>query len=96
MPAFFGADKVAHLAAYSAGAVVFSWAIAGTWPHRFTKFHQVLLCTVVFALLFGICDEFHQSFVPDRSVSPWDVAADTLGGVLGTGFYLGILKGKNR
>ncbi len=34
--------------------------------------------SIALCCLYGITDEFHQSFVPDRFVDPWDVAADTV------------------
>jgi VanZ family protein len=37
---------------------------------------------VLFCLLFGISDEFHQAFIPGRVVSAWDVAADSFGALL--------------
>lgn len=33
-------------------------------------------------VLYGVMDEFHQGYVPGRSVDVWDAAADTFGGVL--------------
>ena len=39
---------------------------------------------VLFCFAVGLFDEFHQSFVPGRSGNdPGDLAADTLGGMLG-------------
>jgi VanZ family protein len=34
--------------------------------------------------LYGITDEFHQSFIPGRTADALDVAADVAGGLLGT------------
>ena len=38
--------------------------------------------------LFGLLDEWHQSFTPGRSVEIADWVADTLGAVVATRFYL--------
>ena len=38
------------------------------------------------ALVYGISDEFHQSFVPHRSVEALDVAADVFGALMATLF----------
>jgi VanZ family protein len=37
---------------------------------------------VAIALLYGITDEWHQSYVPGRSPDVRDVVADTVGAVL--------------
>ena len=34
------------------------------------------------AVIFSVTDEFHQSFVPGRDASIWDVLADDVGGFL--------------
>jgi hypothetical protein len=36
----------------------------------------------LFALLYGIGDEFYQSFIPGRTASVWDVVADGFGALL--------------
>ena len=76
LPGFAGADKVAHAAWFFAlGLLVYrSLRLATSWPRR-----NVALAVVVGALLWGISDEFHQSFVPGRSVEAADVAADVGG-----------------
>ncbi len=37
------------------------------------------LFVVLFCILYGISDEWHQAFVPGRTPSIWDLAADTVG-----------------
>ncbi len=37
------------------------------------------LFVVLFCMLYGISDEWHQSFVPGRTPSIWDLVADTIG-----------------
>ncbi len=44
--------------------------------------------TVIFSLLYGVSDEFHQAFVPGRSVSGVDIVADVLGAVLAVTLWL--------
>ena len=48
-----------------------------------------LLAAVVLATLYGVSDEFHQSFVPNRNVDPKDVLVDFLGA---TGGALAMLR----
>jgi VanZ family protein len=42
-----------------------------------------LLLAALLATLYGMSDEFHQSFTPDRSPDWHDVAADAVGGLAG-------------
>ena len=46
-----------------------------------------ILLTVVLATLYGISDEFHQHFVPNRIASLGDVFFDCLGSVIGSIVY---------
>jgi VanZ family protein len=39
------------------------------------------------ALVYGITDEIHQSFVPMRDASMYDVMADSIGSFVGAYFY---------
>ncbi|MCU0588999.1 MAG: VanZ family protein [Syntrophobacteraceae bacterium] len=43
---------------------------------------------VLSGVLWGVADELHQSYVPGRDSSPWDVLYDAAGLSLGCGFYL--------
>ena len=73
-------DKLYHLVEYSVlGALLFlaartSFGLGGA---------KAVMVAFAFSLLYGISDEWHQSFVPGRFASLGDVAADGLGGLLG-------------
>jgi VanZ family protein len=41
------------------------------------------LAAVVLSVLYGVSDEWHQSFVPGRSPDVYDVAADAIGATIG-------------
>ena len=45
---------------------------------------------------FGLFDEFHQSWVPGRDFSLWDVLTDGTGAIFATTYLSGILRAKNR
>ncbi len=45
-------------------------------------------CVVVSGLLYGVADEFHQSYVPGRDADVWDVLYDAVGLSIGCGIYL--------
>ena len=77
----FGADKIAHFIAYGVlAAAIALWPSRGAWRAR--PFRTAIL---VFALaaLYGATDEFHQSFVPGRDMSAYDLLADAIGAALG-------------
>lgn len=76
LPPFAGADKLEHavwffllgLLAYRAGTDGEGWSRPKT-----------IVTLVLAAALWGASDEWHQSFVPGRSVEAADVAADVAG-----------------
>ena len=79
LPAMPGADKLAHMMAYAALAVTVLWFLG---KEGIAKRKSTVLWTVLFCLCYGISDEFHQSFIPHRSVSGLDLLADTAGAAL--------------
>lgn len=66
-----GSDKVAHALAYLVLGGAASVAL-GSRPGG-----------ALVAVLFGISDEIHQSFVPGRTPDLWDLVADAVGALLG-------------
>jgi VanZ family protein len=75
----FGLDKLWHALAYASLAAAALWA----WlPQVNKRPRQGLGAILLFCLLYGISDEFHQSFIPGRNASPADRAADVLGAAL--------------
>jgi VanZ family protein len=77
-PAFVsGVDKYLHAMLYGGFGVLLVRAFAGGWHRRVTV--SVVVATILIAALYGVSDEFHQSFVPHRSVEAMDVVADTVG-----------------
>lgn len=85
MPSPFGVDKVAHFVEYG----VLGFLLARLIANARSGFSRVFLLglVVILATLYGISDEVHQAFVPGRNASPWDVAADGLGGLIGAVIY---------
>ncbi|TMV46103.1 hypothetical protein FE783_27150 [Paenibacillus mesophilus] len=66
-----------HFIVYFVLAVTFYWALlprSSTWSG---KALVVLLC-----LLYGVTDEYHQSFVPGRSPDVLDLRNDAIGAAL--------------
>jgi len=48
----------------------------------------MVVITTIIGALYGISDEIHQYYVPGRYFSYWDMAADTVGSLLGCWLYL--------
>ena len=80
-------DKVMHMVAYGLLAVSFYRACRVTWPGRLSP-AQLLAISVLFASLYGVSDEFHQSFVAARQADAMDGVADFAGSVLGALGYM--------
>ena len=79
MPGFWNADKLVHFICYAGFCFWVSFACN-------TKNYGTLkgiIIPVLIVSLWGVSDEIHQSFVPNRSVSAWDWAFDTAGAVFG-------------
>jgi VanZ family protein len=74
----FGApDYLAHAINYAVLGVLLIWARAGgDWQAMTTP---LIASAVVLAVLLGIGDEFHQSFIPGREATVQDVMADAVG-----------------
>jgi VanZ family protein len=68
--------KSAHLTEYFILSVLLTRGLRGQergWRMRWA------IWAVVLAAGYASLDEFHQSFVPSRTASPWDALLDTLG-----------------
>jgi VanZ family protein len=75
-------DKVAHGILY----LILGGALAWAGRRLSFKRHQAILFLI--GILFALSDEWHQSFVPDRSSTFGDLLADGSG--LLVGFALGL------
>jgi VanZ family protein len=80
LPDIVNIDKVLHALVYATLGLAALYSLSPSWRRRRPGASACVL--IVFCLCFGVSDEFHQSFVPGRSVSGGDVIADTVGGVL--------------
>lgn len=71
----FSASIMAHLFLYGVLALLLMLAFDRDGPpSRSTR-----LAVIVVAVLYGATDEFHQSFVPGRDASGFDLAIDAVG-----------------
>ena len=76
-------DKVVHAGAYFVMAVFTLRA----FRHSISSLPCLILASLVFCSLYGLFDEWHQSFVPGRMSDINDWLADTMGAIIFLGWY---------
>lgn len=89
-------DYFAHAVGYSGLGALLMRALAGGRLSAMA-WRSVLVATLLGGL-YGVSDEFHQSFVPNRYPSVSDVVADTVGslvGASGAALFGGFLRRRN-
>jgi len=74
-------DKPAHGFGYMGLGLVIARALAGGLPPRISSRH--VLIGLAIASLYGVTDEWHQSFVAGRSSDVYDWLSDTIGSAIG-------------
>ena len=77
---FPGEDKIAHTVIYGILGYLIVLGLKG-WESRITWTEIGVAALIV--CCYGITDEYHQGFVPDRTPSIGDVVADGIGGLIG-------------
>jgi VanZ family protein len=73
-------DKILHIAGYAVLGALFVRALAGGLHAQVTT--SIALLAVLATTLYGVSDEIHQSFVPERQADLQDILADALGGAI--------------
>ncbi|MFH1062704.1 MAG: VanZ family protein [Candidatus Omnitrophota bacterium] len=81
----FLVDKLAHSIEYAIFGFLLARAFKNSRESNLKKFFRVfaMICVIVY----GITDEWHQSFVPYRTASGLDLLSDGIGGMIGQMFY---------
>lgn len=74
--------RVAHLAIYALLSVCLASGL------RAGRSVVILLAAAVLAVVYGMTDEIHQSFVADRSGNPTDVIVDGIGALIGVAVFV--------
>jgi VanZ family protein len=77
----FTQDKLLHMLAYFGFAFFLHRAFIHNRAYAWVRSRAAIL-TILVVALYGASDEFHQHFVPGRSMDFFDWVADALGGVL--------------
>jgi VanZ family protein len=79
-----GLDFFLHTVEYGILGLLLSWALVNSGVTR-----RLVLYVFLTGLFYGMTDELHQYFVPQRTASLIDLTADGLGALLGSyAFYL--------
>jgi VanZ family protein len=81
----FSMDKLAHCIEYAIFGFLLARAFRNSQESNLKKFFRIfaMICVIVY----GITDEWHQSFVPYRTASVIDLLYDGIGGMVGQMFY---------
>lgn len=73
-------DKLVHLILYAGFGILLCYTLKNS-PNSTLRNHA-LLFAIIIGTVYGASDEFHQSFVPGRTTSFWDLAADSTGVIM--------------
>ena len=79
-PLFPHFDKLAHFSIYGLLAATLIGAVPSDLRRR--RPWAAAGAIILWCLIYGISDEFHQSYIPGRFPSLADIAADTLGAIV--------------
>jgi VanZ family protein len=85
MPEVSHLDKLLHFGAYGVMAILFYRTYLAGWPQAMKR--TLIWASVISTALYGLSDEIHQYFVPDRCADPLDWMADAVGAALGAVIY---------
>lgn len=86
-------DKPVHAVEYGVLAVLLLRWFQGNLAEIRTG---PTIAAIAVAVLYGISDEFHQSFVPGREMSGWDLLADTIGAGAGIALIVFLVRYRSR
>lgn len=77
LPQIVGLDKLLHAIAYAVLAAAASYAFPAWLARPAGRFKGIWI--VLFCVLYGLSDEFHQTFIPQRTATLGDLLADGFG-----------------
>ncbi len=80
---FLHFDKLAHFGAYF--VLCGLWILALSWKHPPLRVSRLLGLALLLTIGYGMLDEIHQLFVPNRFGSLADLLADALGALAAAG-----------
>lgn len=86
LPSFALSDKMLHVLVYGIlGALIFRAMNAS--PRWHGNLRLLFWTSLAAASLYGLSDEWHQSFVAHRQADVFDFVADAIGSAVGSGIY---------
>lgn len=75
-----GNDKLHHMGEFAILSFLLYQALRSSFKNEQPM--KIAFLVIILAILYGISDEFHQSFVPTRSSDIYDVVADASGAII--------------
>lgn len=84
-------DKIAHAIVFAIQSLLLIVAFTKQYTFQFVKENSIFLAVIV-SIIYGLIIELAQSFIPGRGVELGDLIADSLGSVVGWGFFYLIYK----
>lgn len=85
IPRILFLDKLIHFFVYGLLGILFFRAVRKKNFSHFQGYSMILGITL--ASLYGVSDEIHQYFTPDRVADIYDVIADIMGSMIGVLLY---------
>lgn len=77
LPDFFGFDKIVHFTEYFIfGFLLSRWFSNITFSYIKSR---AIIMTIIIGIFYALTDEWHQSFVPGRNSSIFDLIVDAIG-----------------
>ena len=80
LPPIVHLDKLLHILIYGLLALTTLWVPSSEW--HLNKPLLVAFIVIAVGLVYGVLDEYHQSFIPGRNSSLEDILADVTGSIL--------------
>ena len=78
-------DKIVHVFEFTVFGLLAARAFKNS--SKSTMFENFKILAVIVSVAYGVLDEFHQGFIPERQFSVFDMIADGIGGILGAFVY---------
>jgi VanZ family protein len=78
----FFVRKAAHFTEFLVLTLLLLWTIPDNWGRKRAAFAALSI-----AVFYAMTDEFHQSFIPNRTPALFDVGVDAAGSLLGLMMY---------